>query len=197
MKHLHHIVPRHAGGREESWNIADLEVSEHAEAHLKRFFWFNDNFDLLAYKALSGQVGKEEIIEMKLKEAGKRGGLVPKPVHFGKSISKALSGKLKSEEHKANISESRTGGAGGFKDKTHSEETRKGISEKLKGKEGNFKDKSHSKKSRNKISESKKGCVPPNRKQVEIDGMIYKSIKEAVDQTGISAYKIRKLMGGE
>jgi hypothetical protein len=33
MKHKHHIIPRHAGGTDDSSNIIELTVEEHAEEH--------------------------------------------------------------------------------------------------------------------------------------------------------------------
>ena len=34
MKHLHHIVPRHMNGSDDSSNLVELTVEEHAQAHL-------------------------------------------------------------------------------------------------------------------------------------------------------------------
>ena len=61
MIHFHHIVPLHAGGTDEPSNLKPMTISEHAEAH--RLLWeqYGRKGDRLAWRALSGQIGKEEI----------------------------------------------------------------------------------------------------------------------------------------
>lgn len=73
MKHKHHKIPRHAGGTDDPSNIIELTVEEHAAAHKLLFEQFGRWQDELAWKALSGQIGKEELIRMKLVQAGKTG----------------------------------------------------------------------------------------------------------------------------
>jgi len=62
MKHKHHIIPRHAGGTDDPENIIELTLEEHAEAHRKLYEKHGRWQDKCAYLALSGQIGKEEII---------------------------------------------------------------------------------------------------------------------------------------
>lgn len=62
MKHIHHIIPRHAGGSDDPGNLIELTIEEHAEAHRLLFEQYNREEDRLAWLGLSGQVGKEEII---------------------------------------------------------------------------------------------------------------------------------------
>jgi hypothetical protein len=33
IKHMHHIIPRHAGGTDDASNLIELSVEDHAEAH--------------------------------------------------------------------------------------------------------------------------------------------------------------------
>ena len=71
MKHKHHIIPRHAGGSDDPSNIIEVTVEEHAEAHRKLYEEHGRWQDRVAYLALSGQIGKEEIVKQKLQEAGR------------------------------------------------------------------------------------------------------------------------------
>jgi hypothetical protein len=64
MKHKHHIIPKHAGGTDDPSNLVELTVEEHAEAHKKLFEQYGRWQDELAWKALSGHIGKEEIIRL-------------------------------------------------------------------------------------------------------------------------------------
>lgn len=60
--HKHHIIPKHAGGTNDPSNLIYLTVEEHAEAHKKLWEEHGRWQDELAWKGLSGQIGKEEII---------------------------------------------------------------------------------------------------------------------------------------
>lgn len=70
--HIHHIVPRHMGGTDDPSNLIKLSIEEHAEAHRILYEEHGRWEDKLAWKALSGQIGKEDIIREKLIEAGKK-----------------------------------------------------------------------------------------------------------------------------
>jgi len=63
MLHKHHIVPRHAGGTNDSGNIKLLTIEAHAEAH--RILWeqYGRWQDELAYKGLAGIIGHEEVVK--------------------------------------------------------------------------------------------------------------------------------------
>ena len=37
MKHMHHIIPRHAGGTDDLSNLVELTIEQHAEAHRKLY----------------------------------------------------------------------------------------------------------------------------------------------------------------
>jgi hypothetical protein len=60
--HKHHIIPKHMGGSDDPSNLVLLTVEEHAEAHRKLFEQYGRWQDQVAWKALSGMIGKEEII---------------------------------------------------------------------------------------------------------------------------------------
>lgn len=70
--HKHHIVPRHMGGTDDSSNIIELTVEEHAEAHLKLFEEYGKEEDRIAWLTLSGQASKPEIMRMASKLGRKR-----------------------------------------------------------------------------------------------------------------------------
>jgi hypothetical protein len=59
-KHKHHIIPKHAGGTDDPENLIELTVEEHAEAHRKLYEEDGRWQDLVAWKALSGQITTDE-----------------------------------------------------------------------------------------------------------------------------------------
>lgn len=73
MKHKHHIIPKHMGGTDDKENLIELTIEEHAEAHRQLYEKYGKWQDRLAWRALSGQIGKEEIIKELLSNAGKSG----------------------------------------------------------------------------------------------------------------------------
>lgn len=161
-KHKHHIIPKHAGGTDDPSNIVELTVEEHAEAHRKLYEEHGRWQDRLAWLALSGQIGKEEIIRMKCSESRKG----REPWNKGmtgcntltdetkRKISEAKKGKdtwnkgmtgCFSEETLRKLSKSQTG-------RIHSEETKRKIGESAKGR-------TLTEEWKRKISESHKGKV--------------------------------------
>lgn len=106
MKHKHHIIPRHAGGTDDSSNIIELTVEEHAEAHHKLFEEYGRWQDQVAYRMLSGQISSyEATIE---------------------AIKRTQTGRKHSEAHNKAKSDF-------AKQRKWSDETRKKISESNKG----------------------------------------------------------------
>jgi hypothetical protein len=71
MLHKHHIIPRHAGGTDDPSNLVELTVEEHAEAHKKLYEQYGRWQDKLAWKCLSGHIGREEAIKYAQKHADK------------------------------------------------------------------------------------------------------------------------------
>jgi hypothetical protein len=62
MKHKHHIIPKHMGGTDDPENLIELTIEEHAEAHRILYEQHGRWQDYYAWKGLSGQIGREEII---------------------------------------------------------------------------------------------------------------------------------------
>jgi hypothetical protein len=75
MKHNHHINPKHLGGSDHPSNIVEgISITRHAMFHYANWQLWGSEGDRIAYKALSGAIGREEIIELVLSFAGKKGG---------------------------------------------------------------------------------------------------------------------------
>lgn len=104
MKHNHHLLPKHLGGSDDSSNIVkDISVTRHAMFHYANWQLWGSKGDFIAYKALAGVIGKEEIVELVLSYASKKGGQAAKqsgqlreaalkqPRHVRQSIGKKLS----------------------------------------------------------------------------------------------------------
>ena len=119
--HMHHIVPKHAGGTDDPSNLVRLTVEEHAEAHKQLYEQHGREEDRIAWLGLSGQIGKEEAWRLAHAAAnvgkkhsketrekrrqsmfGKNTG--PKSDETKRKLSAALKGKPLSQEHKNNIS---------------------------------------------------------------------------------------------
>jgi hypothetical protein len=75
MKHKHHIIPKYAGGTDDEDNLVYLTIEEHANEHKKLYEKHGRWQDKVAWYGLSKIVSKEELIRMKLSEAGRAGAL--------------------------------------------------------------------------------------------------------------------------
>jgi len=121
MKHIHHIVPKHMGGTDDLSNLIELSVEEHAEAHKKLYEEYGNEYDRIAYEALSGIIKKEEVIQQVLSEVGKRGGAPKGRVpwnkgkrgvqknHYLAELNKSRKGQPLSQEVKEKIGAANTG----------------------------------------------------------------------------------------
>jgi hypothetical protein len=124
MKHKHHIIPKHMGGTNDPSNLIELTVEEHAEAHKLLWEQHGNWQDNVAWKALAGHIGKEEIIHEIHKNMNK--GRVPS-IETREKMAAAKRGKTISEEHKKALTEGR-------RNSKNSPEHLKRISEVNKGK---------------------------------------------------------------
>ena len=58
--HYHHIIPRHLGGTDDKSNLLRCNTALHAFLHKLLWEEKGDEYDRIAWLALSGQIGKEE-----------------------------------------------------------------------------------------------------------------------------------------
>lgn len=58
--HKHHLVPKHAGGTDDSSNLVRVNIPMHAMLHRIRYEETGDEYDRIAWKALSGQITNQE-----------------------------------------------------------------------------------------------------------------------------------------
>lgn len=72
MKHKHHIKPRYEGGSDEPENLVELTPTQHAMWHYAEWQRKRKREDFLAWRGLTGYMGKEEIILELQRENGIR-----------------------------------------------------------------------------------------------------------------------------
>lgn len=132
LTHIHHIIPKYLGGTDDPSNLVELTVEQHAEAHRLLYEQHGNWQDHLAWKALSGHLGKEEIIRIKQSMAKKGTKHSPESLaklkescakrtdrqrldgtleRANKKRSESHKGKKKSAEHIANWAAARKGHA--------------------------------------------------------------------------------------
>jgi hypothetical protein len=150
--HKHHIIPKHAGGTNDSSNIVRLPVAEHAEAHRLLYEQYGRIQDKIAWLGLSGRTAeqeaawseylrrpKTEATKQKLREAalGKKASEETKRkmriAHLG---NKSSLGHIQTEEHKLKNALAQRGNNHALgKHHTLSRETRQRMSEAAKRRE--------------------------------------------------------------
>jgi len=133
------------GGTDEPENLVELTVEEHAEVHRVLYEQYGKQEDYIAWKTLSGQIGKDETLLMarslggqkkmseeskaKLKESCKN--RYERQLSDGtweeanKKRSESAKGKIRTKEHAKNNTESRKKNGKPW----HNEETKKKIGE--------------------------------------------------------------------
>lgn len=62
--HKHHIIPKHMGGTDDPSNLIDLTVEEHALAHKELWEKHGKWQDLVAWRALEGQITSDDLRRM-------------------------------------------------------------------------------------------------------------------------------------
>lgn len=130
LTHTHHIIPKHQGGTDDPSNLVELTVEQHAEVHRLLFEQHGRLQDKIAWLALSGRIGQEEILRMKQGLGMKGKKHTPEAIakmqqscakrtqrqkengvldQANKKRSESHKGKKKSTEHIANWSAARKG----------------------------------------------------------------------------------------
>lgn len=74
LKHKHHIMPRYRGGSDDPSNLVEVSVVQHAMWHFCNYQLWGAPEDRLAWRALAGSIGKEEIAIEKQKIGSAKGG---------------------------------------------------------------------------------------------------------------------------
>jgi len=87
IKHKHHIIPKHMGGSDDSSNLIELTVEEHAEAHKKLYEEHGYLQDKLAWQGLLGLISTADIVHT-LQSEGLKG---PKKSHVWQARTKSRS----------------------------------------------------------------------------------------------------------
>ena len=102
MKHKHHIIPKHMGGTDDTSNLIELTVEEHAEAHKLLWEQYGKKEDELAWKGLTGLIGKEELIKELMFLGQQKGGFNnrgkirgPQNIEHKNKIKESCKGKNK------------------------------------------------------------------------------------------------------
>lgn len=75
MFHTHHILPKYKGGSDSPSNLIKVSVTKHAMFHFCNWQLWGDKRDWLAWRGLTGEIGKEELV-YQLRMAGSQKGLL-------------------------------------------------------------------------------------------------------------------------
>lgn len=142
--HIHHIIPKHMGGTDDSSNLVEVTVEQHALLHKQLWEDLGHQEDHIAWRCLSGQITNQEAIREAVKLARQR-------------YKGTKRGPL-SEEAKSNISNAKKGKKINYPKnrKSRSEKDKKAVSEKMKGSSNHFHGKKHSDETKKKISDAVK-----------------------------------------
>lgn len=94
-KHKHHIIPKHMGGSDDAYNLVELTVEEHAEAHRILYEKYGKEEDRLAWLGLSKQISKLELLAeiRKSKEYKRKHREAITSPEYRKKMSLAVSGE--------------------------------------------------------------------------------------------------------
>ena len=74
MKHKHHLIPKHVGGTNDSTNIVEVTVIQHAMFHFANWQLWGRDHDRLAWRGLAGLISADEIALEAMSQGGKIGG---------------------------------------------------------------------------------------------------------------------------
>lgn len=76
IRHKHHIVPKHSGGTDDPSNLIEVSITQHAMWHYANWSLHKRPEDFLAWKGLSGQYSKQQIIREVQLLGASRGGKI-------------------------------------------------------------------------------------------------------------------------
>lgn len=107
----HHIIPRHAGGSDDSSNLVFLTYEDHVIAHYIRWVVFNDTRDQIAWKVMLGD--PLEVRRLKQSLAGQIGGQKVQELLLEANLG-WYNSQIQSELGKKGAQKNREQGTGGF-----------------------------------------------------------------------------------
>ena len=73
MTHKHHIIPKYKGGTDDPSNLVEVTVTQHAMFHYCNWRLWGEKYDWLAWRGLTGEIGKEELVRQARIEGLKKG----------------------------------------------------------------------------------------------------------------------------
>lgn len=82
--HKHHIIPIHMGGTDDADNLIECTVEEHANFHKELYEKYGNEFDLIAYRGLTGQISMTEAKRLAQKEGGRKGARIVNAIREAK-----------------------------------------------------------------------------------------------------------------
>lgn len=110
----HHIIPRYEWkkrfgrlvGFNAEDNVVDLTTEQHAQVHLLLYEINGNEYDMIAFRAITGSIGKEEILKavVSATQKGRKRSLETR-----RKMSIVRKGRKFSEEHKRNLGLSHMG----------------------------------------------------------------------------------------
>ena len=63
MTHKHHITPKYKGGTDDPSNLVEVTVTQHAMFHYCNWRLWGEKYDWLAWRGLTGEISKEELVK--------------------------------------------------------------------------------------------------------------------------------------
>jgi hypothetical protein len=103
MIHNHRVIPGYEGGEYVEGNVVPLSLTQHAMWHFAEWLRKQNIQDWVAYKMLSGQIGKEEGMRTLMSGGGKKGVKRERTQKEKDSISKKLTGGRRTAETRAKM----------------------------------------------------------------------------------------------
>lgn len=105
--HWHHIIPKHAGGTDDSANLVKLSIEDHAKAHKELYERYERWQDKVAWHFLSKQITFAEALKQAQREGNKgprSGRRLEATLENAKRGNMVWTGQKHSEETKQQIS---------------------------------------------------------------------------------------------
>lgn len=204
MKHKHHIIPRHMGGTNESFNIVELTIAEHADAHRLLYEQHGKVQDKIAWLMLSGKTTEGEKLRIALATAAFQE-FAHDPVR-SESWRQKISESLRGKKHSSETIEKR---AKSLKQiytnnpelrversivgKQHADEYRERMQNGLSQKMAAARKTSEAWHTavRSPECRQKKSLSNPCRRAVVVEDQTYHGLREAARQTGYTYNKLR------